>query len=449
MAPKAKPKVGVDMIMPLTEEELQFCWRSLVEEGRVSMTKLQGLVKSLCGYSMTAVQCKDLLRYMDANGDGRVGMEDFKNFMQVPCCAQTDPKSFMWTPNANYRKENFIEGAHDDDDLGISSMRTNMAASDFFAEHEAELAKEAEKREQEQQVAAAATASATAAEGAGESAAEGAATAAAGSEGAGNAGGNATTTAESRPTTAAAGDATPRARAETSPRRAERRRTGAVPSEPTTPSARRARTRTRATLDKALKDAAATMAAEDSRSKAPPAKSTSSVTIEVKKPPAKLDSKGLHKINAAIEKYEADMWAKCLKFEAEFKRELFQQFAQGENDYLTSQEYHKLLSRWMPICQWASPGPLRAADSLASLEFVLGQELEAKKAKEKQASKTGGGGGGGQAKSDKEKEAETAKGDGAPAANSPYDMRLTFRSWLDILEGKHIPGSDSATASAG
>lgn len=90
---------------PLHEEELSFCWKSLVDQGQLSVPRLQAFMEEVCGEKLTYVAAKDLLGYMDANGDGRVGMEDFRNFMTIGTLADTNAKDFMWTPKRKYREE--------------------------------------------------------------------------------------------------------------------------------------------------------------------------------------------------------------------------------------------------------------------------------------------------------------------------------------------------------
>jgi len=45
---------------------------------------------------ISQIACKDLLGYMDANGDGVVGQDDFRDFMSVGRLADTNPKEFLW-----------------------------------------------------------------------------------------------------------------------------------------------------------------------------------------------------------------------------------------------------------------------------------------------------------------------------------------------------------------
>lgn len=83
----------------LTEEELQFCWRCLVDGGQLTVPKLQEFFDKVCGQHLPLSQANDLLNYMDSSHDGRVGMEEFKFFMQVGCLEETDAQTFMWAPH--------------------------------------------------------------------------------------------------------------------------------------------------------------------------------------------------------------------------------------------------------------------------------------------------------------------------------------------------------------
>ena len=92
-------------IEPLTDEEFAFCWRSLVEEGRISVPRLQKFMLDVCGRRLSSMEAEDLLSYMDANEDGRVGQEDFRYFLSVASLEGTDSGNFMWTPKAHFREK--------------------------------------------------------------------------------------------------------------------------------------------------------------------------------------------------------------------------------------------------------------------------------------------------------------------------------------------------------
>lgn len=110
MPPKAPAAKAPDpQVEPLNDEELQFVWRCLVEEGKLTLPKLRQFMEDITGEKLSVVQAKDLLNYMDMNGDGRVGQEDFKAFMQTSCLGMTDPKTFMWTPKSKFRQESGLQ----------------------------------------------------------------------------------------------------------------------------------------------------------------------------------------------------------------------------------------------------------------------------------------------------------------------------------------------------
>jgi hypothetical protein len=109
-------------------------WKGLVDEGKLSITKLQTFMETVAGVELTTIQAKDLLGYMDANGDGRVGMEDFKNFLSIGRLMDTDVKSFMWEPKAKFRQENpqHVHG-HDGEDRRRSAHDSDFESKPVVA----------------------------------------------------------------------------------------------------------------------------------------------------------------------------------------------------------------------------------------------------------------------------------------------------------------------------
>lgn len=89
----------------LSEEEVHFGWRSLAENGKIGTIKLRQFMWDVCGTKLSIVQAKDLLNYMDADGNGSVGREDFEFFMQTGRLSQTDSATFMWKPKSKFRAE--------------------------------------------------------------------------------------------------------------------------------------------------------------------------------------------------------------------------------------------------------------------------------------------------------------------------------------------------------
>lgn len=112
---------------PLTEDEIHFCWKGLVDQGQLSIPKLQTFMLQVCGVNLSAVQARDMIQYMDANGDGRVGLEDFKNFVSIGRLADTDPKNFMWTPKAQFRLEHGYGKHAKEDDSGLHPVLASFS----------------------------------------------------------------------------------------------------------------------------------------------------------------------------------------------------------------------------------------------------------------------------------------------------------------------------------
>ncbi|CAE8603088.1 unnamed protein product, partial [Polarella glacialis] len=65
----------------LSEEELKFCWQSIVQLGQLTVENLQKFMLNVTGEELSNIQARDLLGYLDASSDGRVGMEEFRHFM--------------------------------------------------------------------------------------------------------------------------------------------------------------------------------------------------------------------------------------------------------------------------------------------------------------------------------------------------------------------------------
>jgi hypothetical protein len=81
---------------PLDEEEIAFVWKCITDHGQLTAATLKEVMKEVCGMEISQIACKDLLAYMDANGDGVVGQDDFREFMSIGRLADTDPKAFLW-----------------------------------------------------------------------------------------------------------------------------------------------------------------------------------------------------------------------------------------------------------------------------------------------------------------------------------------------------------------
>ena len=89
---------------PLSDEELKFCWQCLVDQGQLTTAKLQKFMLEVTGDELTPLQASDLLGYLDATGDGRVGMEEFRHFMSTTELDMTDPQTFLWSPTKSFRE---------------------------------------------------------------------------------------------------------------------------------------------------------------------------------------------------------------------------------------------------------------------------------------------------------------------------------------------------------
>merc|ERR1719223_2365591 len=69
--PCCKAPSAVPSFNPLSEGERGLCWQSLAEGEHLSVSKLQLLFR-LFGERLSTPEAKDLLSYMDADGDGHV-----------------------------------------------------------------------------------------------------------------------------------------------------------------------------------------------------------------------------------------------------------------------------------------------------------------------------------------------------------------------------------------
>lgn len=121
-APKAEAKPP-PAFEPLTEEELSFCWKSLVDGGQLKAAKLQQFMLDITGESMSRMQARDLISYMDIQGDGNVGQEDFRHFLSIGNLEATNPKDFMWTSKP---KRGLDRPATDEDKRGIDGQASTL-----------------------------------------------------------------------------------------------------------------------------------------------------------------------------------------------------------------------------------------------------------------------------------------------------------------------------------
>lgn len=374
---------------PATEDELAFCWRALVDEGKLSIDKLQAFMKDICGVRLSPTQAKDLVTYMDANGDGRVGLDDFRHFMSIGCLADTDPKSFMWAPSAKYRQEH-----------GLTDSQQRQEQASIFDDFEDAFLSLEQQRKSMARSSAVHVAE--------------------------------TLSAPPVPTPAVAAPAsgltlpTPPPKG-TSPQRlrkgASRSNGNAVAFTDSKSPAKCPRARA-ATVDEA------------------PA-------LTQKQRPKPLDPQSRGRIDAVLQKYEQAMWKSFLKDEMMYKRQVFERYAGSGKMSLSAQEYHQLIMKWYSYSSDASVSPavrsVRPADSLATLQYHARREAELKAG-------AGSEGGQAAAKGSQAPSASSgsplasasARGQSAPppgdsGSNSVNDLDLPYEAWLNILAGKHRP----------
>jgi len=317
----------------LTEDEVAFCWRSVAEQGQLSAARLQEFMQEICGEKLSLVQAKDLLNYMDANGDGRVGMEDFRNFMSIGRLADTDPKSFMWKPKAKYREEQQACDSHRQSEmLNARAAPSILEVGRRFSL--ASLAADSIDEEREE----------------------------------------------------------PRSGARALPHTLQDLNPPTPPSAleapcPKTPSSfgshgvqatqsprgsiRPGRNSRRPTQ---LAHKWGTPSEPDTQLRPEPPRTEPEVR-RPRPPKADPDPKLLAKIEAALEKYEQASWQRLLREESATKRRLFAQFAAEADSWeLSASEFHRMLTKWQHLARWSLPGQLRVGDSLAALEYFLQRE---------------------------------------------------------------------------
>mmetsp|Transcript_19648 Transcript_19648/g.52154 ORF Transcript_19648/g.52154 Transcript_19648/m.52154 type:complete len:320 (+) Transcript_19648:107-1066(+) len=315
-----KPPADDDFFEPLTEEEVNFCWRCLVDQGQLSTGKLQTFYQEITGERLSAVQAKDLRNYMDADGNGVVGMEDFKNFMSICRLQDTDPKSFMWTPNHKWREEH----------------PGGMKGEDDAAALERSLPQKA----------------------------------------------------PAAPLRPASGEGASGAASSTA-------------MEPKAPPGKRKGPARPAASPAPPRPAASPEVAVASSEKEEPL-------------PGALDAKTIAHIEATIEKYEQESWAKFAEEEETFKKSLFAHFA-GQDSEMSALQYHRMVTKWHGLTKWCLPCDVRPGDSLAALEYVLSKDRQ-------------------------------ARGESAPDGGS--EAKLPYRVWQDLIKGKHRP-EDHLTSKSG
>jgi len=306
----------------LTEEEVQFCWKSLVESTQLSVQKLQEFMWVVTGEHLTAVQAKDLLNYMDANEDGVVGREDFRNFVSTGRLQDTNAKDFMWTPKRRYREEHGTvekQQPKEDDALFGGLPGANTSRSSTLEATPADATKSLSPQMSPR----------------------------ASLEVPGVMSSNLSVDHQPRASRSSAHEPrslTAKRKKEPKPTRAEQQRLDA--------------------------EAQATMQPVQAKQEQEKAKQSSAT---------KIDERTKKDIDMKITKYEQQSWQNFLQMEEEFKERLFRQFA-ADPEGMEVTEYHRMLMKWHKLAKWCMPGDLRAGDSLAALKYILDSERRALKA---------------------------------------------------------------------
>lgn len=310
---------------PLTEDEVNFCWCSLADHGQLSLAKLRAFMLDVCGEDLSVSQARDLLNYMDANLDGKVGLDEFKNFLSVGTLADTDPPNFMWRPNAKYLEECGVEKAVGEPitvkDTGLQAMMNLFSlpyspTRDLVTQSTGQLSSHGSM--------------------------------------------HSLSDLEPQPSLS-------HPCATIVAQQPHRRPLGKGPS--THPlaaqgaSTSRQRSSVRNSQMAQMPNIAQTRK-EDLLEEAPHAD-------RIK------DPKMLEKIDRAIGKYEQNKWQTFLKYEEQCKNNIFAQFVSAESSgKLTAMEYHRMLTRWRKHAKWCMPGDQQPGDSVAALQLALMRETE-------------------------------------------------------------------------
>lgn len=322
MPASSKPKNKLHDFEGLTDEEMQFCWMSLVEQTQLTAEKLQEFMMVVAGEHISVVQARDLLKYMDANEDGVVGRDDFKNFMSTARLEDTNPKDFMWTPKRTYREEHGRDRQRAEDDGGGHSLS-------LFGDPRGDgHSNSSEPRRISLEVP---------------------------TMDAGNVAGGSSGT---------------------------RSNDGGKTVEPRPPHGSKPK---RGSQNRPSRAEAARLHNEAIAAMSTPSNSRPSTTATGKPEHkgVKVDDKLRQQIDVSISKYEQESWQKFLHLEEQAREKLFAQFAANPEDGMTSSEYHQVLRKWHKLAKWSMPGDVRPADSLAAFKFLL--HAETRRAREEQA----------------------------------------------------------------
>jgi len=320
-------------------------------------------MKEVAGEELTPVQARDLLSYLDATGDTRVGMEEFKHFMSSSELRLTDPKSFMWSPTKKFCEEH-----------GIKKVKPGSSAPQFMEPQQSQAEEEQDD------------------------------------------GGPADLFDVQDMTLMGGLDQT---RRPTSMGRASVKPPSSL--KPAKEAPRGGRLHKRTLKDDDIQEALKI-------TEAPAASSTSGTKEEKsKKQGLVIDEKTKTRINQCLDKYEEQTWSKMLAEQEAFRKKLFNQFATATPGVMDSTEYHKMLIKLHKLARSAMPGELKAADTLATLKYIV---EEGNKSKER-----GKGG-----KEDKKKEGykkiDPEKDSGALPVVSDADLKLTYELWYEVMSGR-------------
>jgi len=394
MPPKARGCAPASVVTPgddfegLTDEEVQFCWLSLVESTQLTAAKLQEFMYMITGEKLSAVQAKDLLKYMDANEDGVVGREDFKHFISVGRLKDTNAKDMMWTPKRKYREEHGTDKQQKDKDRDEDLFSGNLP----FSSLRGSIA-EADTRRGSLEVPG---------------------TSEMPSFGAGNRGS----------TVSVEGGKEPR------PPLGSKRRGH-------DPRSTRAEDREK---DKKLQQEAQNLFESAPKLEQEAAKKVTS---------AKVDEKVKRQIDDSISRYEQKSWERFLQMEEEFKEQMFKQFA-ADGQGMEATEYHRMLLKYHKLAKWCMPGDLRAGDSLAAMKYILDQDrLAQRKSVSAAPSAAGVPPAAAEGASPAAAAGVAGEGDGGEAEaresdlEMPADARLTYQMWIDLMNGKFRPEESS------
>ncbi|OLP99589.1 hypothetical protein AK812_SmicGene17849 [Symbiodinium microadriaticum] len=115
---------------PLTEEELRFSWHCLVDQGQLTVASLQQFMLDVAGEELSNVQARDLLSYLDATGDGRVGMDEFRHFMSATELHDVQPQTFLWSPTKSYREKHGLMRVGSGGEPSISADRRESVTNE-------------------------------------------------------------------------------------------------------------------------------------------------------------------------------------------------------------------------------------------------------------------------------------------------------------------------------